>query len=205
MKKIPILVALCLVASFTALAQPAKRQSNNHTHLLKLGVNTFFNTDEFPFSISWEKKVGKNESIQIGFLPRFSSYDNDKTSGVGFNLAYRKYISKNREGINGLFISPIAKVGFLKEEYAYSYYNYGNPPQFIATTYSRNVTQFSAGFVFGHNWVFKSGFSFEASAGMAYYNSANKNTDISYGTSYNNKYRESGILPQVQISFGYAF
>jgi len=202
MKKVQTLIAAFLIISFTSFAQSSNRQSNNHTQILKLGVNTFFDTDEFPFSISWEKKVGKNESLQIGFLPRFRSSDNDKINGVGFNIAYRKYISKNRTGINGLFISPIAKIGFLKDESSYSY---GNPPQVFTSKYSNNIAQFSAGFVFGHNWVFKSGFSFEASGGMAYYNSTNKISNFNAGMQYNNTDKQSGILPQVQISFGYAF
>ena len=205
MKKIQILTAAFLITSFTVFSQSKKHQSNNHTQILKLGVNTFFDTDEFPFSISWEKKVATNQSIQIGFLPRYRSYDGDKTSGVGFNFAYRKYVSKNRQGINGLFISPIAKIGFLKQDNGYSYYNYGTPPQYVVTKYTDNITQFSAGVVFGHNWVYKSGFSFEISGGMAYYNSNNKNTNLNTGVQYNNTYKQSGILPQAQLSFGYAF
>lgn len=200
MKKIQTLTAAFLIISFTSFSQSVNRQSNNHTQIIKLGLNTFFDTDEFPFSISWEKKIGKNESLQIGFLPRFRSSENFKTNGVGFNIAYRKYISKNREGINGLFISPIAKIGILKEE---NVYNNSNPP--ISTKNTTNITQYSAGFVFGHNWVFKSGFSFEASGGVAYYNSTNKFSGTGSGMQYNNTDKESGLLPQLQISFGYAF
>lgn len=202
MKK--ILTALLLLISFTSFSQNAKRQSNNHTQILKLGVNTFFDSDEFPFSISWEKKLATNESIQIGFLPRVRSYDNDKTNGIGINLAYRKYISKNRIGINGLFISPTLKVGYLKNENSYTYY-YGNPPQYLPTKYTDKITQFSTGFVFGHNWVFRSGFSFEASGGMAYFNTTNKNSSINNNIQSNATYKESGIMPHVQLSFGYAF
>jgi hypothetical protein len=202
MKKIQTLLAAFLIISFTAFSQSTKRQSTDHTQIVKLGLNTFFDTDEFPFSISWEKKIGDNQSLQIGFLPRFRSYENDKTNGIGFNVAYRKYVSKNRTGINGLFISPIAKIGFLKEENSYSY---NVPPQVISTKNTTNITQFSAGFVFGQNWVFKSGFSFEASGGIAYYNSTNKYSNLNAGTQLNNTDKEAGLLPQVQISFGYAF
>ena len=205
MNKIKLLTATFLLITFNAFSQSGKHQSSTHTQILKLGINTFFNTDEFPFSISWEKKVAKDESIQIGFLPRFRSYNDDKTSGLGLNFAYRKYISKNRKGINGLFISPIIKIGFLKDENSYSYYNGGNPPSVVSSKYSNNTTQFSGGFVFGHNWVYKSGFSFEVSAGMAYYNNKDESTNINNGTAYNTSYKESGILPQLQLSFGYAF
>ena len=205
MKKNLSLITALLVFTFTAFSQSPKRQSTDHSQILKLGVNTFFSPDEFPFSISWEKKIGTDQSFQIGFLPRVRSYNNEKNSGVGFNVAYRKYISKNRTGINGLFISPIAKIGFLKSENNYTNYYGGNPPQVITVKNNSNITQFSAGFVFGQNWVYKSGFSFEVSAGMAYFNSNEKSSNTNVSTTFNNNYKESGIMPQLQFSIGYAF
>jgi hypothetical protein len=207
MNKITILFTAFFLISITAFSQSGKHQSNDHTQILKLGVNTFFDTDEFPFSISWEKKIATNESFQIGFLPRFSSYDGQKTSGGGINFAYRKYISKNRNGINGLFISPIVKVGYLRERngYTYTYTIIGNPSQLVKVDNNSKRNQYSAGVVFGHNWVYKSGFSFELSGGMAYYKTSNSSDNLSNGTLYNNKYNESGILPQVQLGVGYAF
>jgi hypothetical protein len=208
MKKFLSLNAAILFFTFTAFSQSPKRQSANHSQILKLGVNTHFFPDEFPFSISWEKKIGTNESVQIGFLPRISNSDGDKTSGVGLNLGYRKYISKNRSGINGLFISPVIKVGFLKDKYEYSYTSYtGNPPQPITVTNKRSadITQFSGGFVFGHNWVFKSGFSFEVSGGMAYAYSYDKSINSNNGITNTFIYKESAIMPQALLSFGYAF
>lgn len=208
MNKIKALTAAFLFISITAFPQSTKRQSTNHTQILKLGVNTYFYPDEFPYSISWEKKVGTNESIQIGFLPRVNNSDGDKTSGVGLNFAYRKYISKNRTGINGLFISPTVKFGVLKYKYEYSYYYLtGNPPQQVLYTYhsSNDIKQFSAGFVFGHNWVFKSGFSFEASGGMAYAYSNDKSSMTNYGVTSIKNYNNSAIMPQALLSFGYAF
>ncbi len=207
MNKIQLSFALLFI-SVASFSQSAKRQSVNHTQILKLGVNTYFTPDEFPFSVSWEKKIGTNESIQIGFLPRVNNSGNDKTSGVGINFGYRKYISKNRTGINGLFISPTAKLGFLKDTYEYASYFYtGNPPQPVSYTYKRSndVKQFSAGFVFGHNWVLKSGFSFEVSGGMAYSYSNEKSTRTENGGTYKNTYNNSAIMPQLLLSFGYAF
>jgi hypothetical protein len=204
MKKIQILTATFLITSSIAFSQSIKHQSNNHTQILKLGVNTFFDTDEFPFSISWEKKVATNQSIQIGFLPRFRTYDDDKTSGIGFNFAYRKYISKNRKGINGLFISPIVKLGFLNQDNNFRYYVNGNPSTYVVGKNTDRITQFSGGLVFGHNWVYRSGFSFEVSGGIAYYNSTNKNTNSGNNYPYIN-YNQAGILPQFQFGLGYAF
>lgn len=205
MNKITILTTALFLISITALSQSGKHQSNDHSQIVKLGVNTFFDTDEFPFSISWEKKIAANESFQIGLLPRFSSYDGRKTSGAGINVAYRKYISKHHNGINGLFISPIVKVGYLKERNGYSYTIIGNPGQLVEVYYNSKRSQYSAGAVFGYNWVYKSGFSFELSGGIAYYKTVNTSENVSNGTLYNSKYNEAGILPQLQLGVGYAF
>jgi hypothetical protein len=205
MKIITIFTSLLLLISTPIFSQSGKHQSNDHKQIIKLGVNTFFDTDEFPFSISWERKIAANESFQIGVLPRFSSYDGQKTSGAGINFAYRKYISKNRSGRSGLFISPIVKVGYLKENNGYTYTINGNPSQLVRVDYNSKRNQYSAGVVFGHSWVYKSGFSFELSGGMGYYKTSNSSDELSNGTLYNRKYTESGILPQVQLGLGYAF
>jgi hypothetical protein len=208
MRTLSITVTL-LLFSAALFAQQKKRTAANQSvsHNIKLGVNTFFDTDEFPFYINWEAKVGNSESIQIGILPRISKYNDDNTSGIGVSAAFRKYISKNRSGISGLFISPIIKVGFLNDKSSYSSYNYGsNPPQYYTAVSSSKLRQYNVGFVFGHNWVFKSGFSFEASGGFGYYNTTEKSSSNSLNIgNYNYRYKYSGILPQVQINFGYAF
>lgn len=205
--------ALTLSAQKTTSSITTKRtstKSSDHNNAIKLGVNTFFDTDEFPFNVSWETKVGPSESIQIGMLPRISRYNDDKTSGLGLSVAYRKYISKNRTGIQGLFVSPVVKVGYLSENYSYkSYYYTGNPPQLQFYTNNRQskTSQFNVGVVFGHKWAYRSGFTFEASGGLGYYNTIQKynSTNTGAAPTLNDKYTYSGILPQLQINFGYAF
>lgn len=201
------LIIAALLVTVTSVAQPPKKQSTSHSNIIKLGVNTFFDTDEFPFYINWETKVGNSESIQIGVLPRISKYNDDNTSGIGVSAAFRKYISKNRSGISGLFISPIVKVGFLNDKYSYtSSYYIGTTPTLFTYSSESKISQVGVGFVFGHNWVFRSGFSFEASGGFGYYNTKEKSsTNDSNSGFYTRKYTYSGILPQVQINFGYAF
>jgi hypothetical protein len=213
-----LLLSICLLAAvvFVSAQRTATKRtsskSGNHSNAVKLGVNTFFDTDEFPFNIAWETKVGTNESIQIGMLPRFSKYNEEKTSGIGISIAYRKYISKNRTGIQGLFFSPIVKVGFLQDNYAYRSYNYtGNPPQPQYYIYSRKsrVNQYNIGAVFGHKWAYRSGFTFEVSGGMGYFNTKDSyeinNNGSGTASTFKETYNRSGILPQLQLSFGHAF
>jgi hypothetical protein len=187
-------------------------KSNDHSNALKIGLNTFFDTDEFPFYINWETKVGPSESIQLGILPRFKKYNDEKTSGTGVSASYRRYISKNRSGIQGLFISPVVKAGFLSDDNTYtSYYYTGNPPQPQYYSYSsqRKINQYNIALVFGHKWAYRSGFTFETSGGFGYYHTkehyTSNNTSLGSGSVYTNNYTYSGILPQLQINFGYAF
>lgn len=67
MNKIKALTAAFLFISITAFPQSTKRQSTNHTQILKLGVNTYFYPDEFPYSISWEKK-GRHKRIDTDWF-----------------------------------------------------------------------------------------------------------------------------------------
>ncbi len=214
-----LLLSICLLAAvvFVSAQRTATKRtsskSGNHSNAIKLGVNTFFDTDEFPFNIAWETKVGTNESIQIGVLPRVSRANDDKTIGGGINVAFRKYISKNRTGLQGLFISPIVKASFLNNENYYSneYYT-GNPPvpQFYSYSSRSKINQYNLGLVFGHKWAYRSGFTFEASGGIGYYITqenykSSTTTNTGTGSYTNNSYTYSGIMPQLQLSFGYAF
>jgi hypothetical protein len=207
-----LLVSVMYVSAQRTATKRSSSKSSDHNNAVKLGVNTFFDTDEFPFNVAWETKVGANQSIQIGVLPRFTKFNEEKTSGVGVSLAYRKYISKNRSGIQGLFISPIIKAGFLNANDSYTSYYYNGmsqQPQYYAYSSKRKINQYNVGFVFGHKWAYRSGFTFEASGGIGYYNTKEKYLSTSTGGSTisasGNKYNSSGILPQLQLSFGYAF
>jgi hypothetical protein len=216
MRKLYFLISALLISS-VLLAQSNKnktgtRQITEHSNVIKIGANTFFDTDEFPFYINWETKIGERESLQFGVLPRIQTNNDNRTSGAGFSVAFRKYISKNRGGINGLFVSPVIKAGFLKDNYSYtSYYYTGTPPQPQFYTYQNNrkINQYNIAVVFGHKWAYKSGFSFETSGGFGYYRTTEKvhqsNINNGTGNSGDYTYINSGILPQLQINFGYAF
>ena len=201
---------ICLITALflyiSSFAQSPKKQSVSHSNIVKLGMNTFFDTDEFPFYLNWETKVGKNESVQLGVLPRVTKFNDDNTTGVGVSAAFRKYLSKNHSGISGLFISPVVKAGFLNRSNSYTSYYGGNPPQWYSTSGISKTRQYNVAVVFGQNWVYKSGFSFEVSGGFGYYHTNEKSySSNSSSSAYSYKYKYSGILPQLQINFGYAF
>ncbi len=181
--------------------------NTNHINILKIGTNTFFAGDEFPFNVSWETKVAKRQSLQISLSPRLCKNGYENTSGLALSLAYRKYISKGREGLQGLYFSDIVKYGVLKDKQVYTDYIYtgpSTPPTFVEKTNNFKVNSLNVGFLFGKQWVYKSGFSLDISGGIGFYNNKYKG-DNYYNYYYRRNQTEYGITPNLNISVGYAF
>ncbi|MFN0082950.1 MAG: hypothetical protein ACKVOM_10580 [Ferruginibacter sp.] len=65
-----------------SFAQNGKKMNTTHTNIIKIGTNTFFEGDEFPFNVSWETKVANRQSLQISLSPRLYKDDFQNTSGV---------------------------------------------------------------------------------------------------------------------------
>lgn len=198
-----------LTIFFTSIsfAQNGKKMSTTHTNIVKIGTNTFFEGDEFPFNVSWETKVANRQSLQITLAPRLYKNNYGNTSGLGLGLAYRKYISKGREGLQGLYFSPQVKYGVLKDKQVYSDYistGPNTPPTIIEKTSNFKVNSLNVGILFGKQWVYKSGFSLDISGGIGFYNNkySGDNTNNFY---YRNNENEYGISPTINIGVGYAF
>ena len=196
--------------SYNSFSQGGKKMSTNHKNIIKLGTETYFVGDEFPFNISWETKIGARQSLQFGFLPRSRNYDTDKLNGIGINLAYRNYISKGRTGLQGLYISPSVRYGILNDKYEYTDYIYSPNPSLPPTITKQSVTEkvnsFAVGFTFGNQWVYKSGFTLDIGGGIGYFNNnTSTNRVITNNNYYFNRRDESGITPNLTIKFGYAF
>jgi hypothetical protein len=205
MKHCFTLLIFTLICTF-GFAQNGKKMSTDHKNILKIGTETYFNGDEFPFSISWETKIAARQSLQFGFLPRVLNDDFGKTNGVGLFFGYRKYISKGRTGLQGLYFSPSIKFGYLQDKYTYTSYSYPNPtgpPVYTEFEVKDKITTAALGFTFGKQWVYKSGFALDIAGGLGYF-SNNVNTN-----NYNRyRYRNgatSGISPNLTIKIGYAF
>ena len=189
-----------------SFAQNGKKMNTTHTNILKIGTNTFFEGDEFPFNVSWETKVANRQSLQISLSPRLNKNDYENTRGLALGLAYRKYISKGREGLQGLYFSPTVKYGVLKDNYSYTdviYTGPTTPPTIIERTNNFKVNSLNVGFLFGKQWVYKSGFSLDISGGIGYY--SNKYDGVNNFYLYRNNESEYGISPNLNISVGYAF
>ena len=200
---------LFLSIFFTSIlfAQNGKKMSTTHTNIVKIGTNTFFEGDEFPFNISWETKVASRKSLQISLSPRLNKNENQNTRGLAFSLAYRKYISKGREGLQGLYFSPMIKYGVLKDRLRSTDYLYTGPttpPIITEKTNNYKAKSLNVAFLFGKQWVDKSGFSLDISGGIGYYN--NKyDGDNANNYYYRTNQSEYGITPNLNLSGGYAF
>ena len=200
---------LFLSIFFTSIlfAQNGKKMSTTHTNIVKIGTNTFFEGDEFPFNISWETKVASRQSLQISLSPRLNKNYNQNTSGLALSLAYRKYISKGREGLQGLYFSPMIKYGVLKDRLRSTDYLYTGPttpPIITEKTNNYKAKSLNVAFLFGKQWVYKSGFSLDISGGIGYYN--NKyDGDNANNYYYRTNQSEYGITPNLNLSVGYAF
>ena len=200
---------LFLSIFFTSIlfAQNGKKMSTTHTNIIKIGTNTFFEGDEFPFNVSWETKVANRQSLQISLSPRLNKNDDQNTKGLALSLAYRKYISKGREGLQGLYFSPMIKYGVLKDRLRSTDYLYTGPttpPIITEKTNNYKAKSLNVGFLFGKQWVYKSGFSLDISGGIGYYNNKYEG-DNNFSFHYRNNQTEYGITPNLNISVGYAF
>ncbi len=201
--KITLITILCTVA-ISSVAQHGKRMQYDQKGLLKLGVNTYFVGDEFPLSISYEKKIAARESIELGVLPRLRKDAYENISGVGFNLAYRKYISKGRTGLQGLYIMPNIRYGSLSTKDSIGEYtNSTTPPYYIYKPRTITTTNVAIGINFGHQWVYKSGLTIDISGGIGFFRNNSKGTNLGYSGRFLGK--EYGITPQLSIKIGYAF
>ena len=131
--------------------------------------------------------------MQFDILPVIYKNNYSSESGLNLGLSYRKYISKNKEGIHGLYFSPLIS------------YNYSN---YKSNNNNSKDNTISLAFLFGNQWVYKSGFSLDINGGIGYYTNKSSNTYSSpypgyTPTSYsNNNY---GITPNLNIKIGYAF
>ena len=181
-----------------AFAQKGGFSTANTKQNIKFGLNTNF-YDSYPFSLAWEFKVANRQSLQIDLLPIFFKNDYSSEKGLSLGLSYRKYISKNKEGLQGLYFSPFVNYKFSNSKDSYSSSN---------TIYKDNTL--NLGVLFGKQWVYKSGFSLDINGGIGYY-IGNSSTVFSGANPYpgynpsNYNRNNYGITPNLNIKVGYAF
>jgi hypothetical protein len=189
------LFAILFLAFFAVNIATAQKKSFNPADTknnLKIGLNTSFNDDRFGFAVAWEFKVAKRQSLQIELMPIFLKTNYDKTNGLGVALSYRNYLSKNKEGLQGIYFSPAVKFSRLSESYG--------------TNNTTTTNHFNAAILFGKQWVFKSGFSLDINGGFGFYRYNGYRYRYYYGGYPTiNDDINYGISPNLNIKVGYAF
>ncbi len=174
---------------FSLSAQGQKNGLTNHRNIIKLNLNTDFDDDfGVPLMFSWETKTNKNQSLQVGLAPRYYKENNYKRSGIGVNGEYRFYISRNKSGIAGVYAGPFLSYNTYKVTDTYN------------NNYSYRSDDFRGGFLFGHQWVYLSGFTLDLNLGLGFVSSSSNNNN-------NNNFFDdrSGLLGRFNVGIGYAF
>ena len=194
MKLSAIFLFSCLMVG-TAFAQKNSFSPANTKNNLKIGLNTSFVGDRFGFAVGWEFKVANKQSLQVELLPIFLKTNYEQVNGFGVALSYRKYISKNKEGLQGIYFSPAIKISSLKESYGYN--SSSNIPD--------KTNHLNVAFLFGRQWVYKSGFSLDINGGLGYYRFNENGRNTYPSTRPVLDIINYGLSPNLNIKVGYAF
>ncbi len=192
-QKIIFLAILLFAVSITVTAQ-RKNAMTDHKNVIKINFNTDLGDGGIP--LAWELRTKPRQSLQLGVAFTYYTDGDYKKSGIGFNPEYRFYLSKNKTGIAGIYAGPSVSVNFLKvRDYFYS-----NGGTTDLVTY--NTSLFSIGGVFGHQWVWTSGFALDLNIGLGFRTSNISNRPSQYG-SYQDDFE--GFVPKLGVAIGYAF
>ncbi len=186
--------ALLFTACATVTAQ-RKNAMTDHNNVIKINFNTDLSDGGIP--LAWELKTKPRQSLQLGLSFTYYTDGDYKKSGIGFNPEYRFYLSKNKPGISGIYAGPTIGINFLKvRDY---YYNSINGTSDLVTF---NTTLFNIGGVFGHQWVWSSGFALDLNIGLGLRTSSISNRPGQY-----NYYQDDfeGFIPRLGVAIGYAF
>lgn len=190
-KKLTLLVlTLCTLSAYAQ-----KKGLTDHRNIVKINLNTDFDDEDgFPFMFSWETKTTRRQSLHLGLAPRYFKDDFYKRSGIGVNAEYRFYISKTKTGISGVYAGPFA-----------TFNTYKTTETFNNQTYTFKGNDFRGGFIFGHQWVYLSGFSLDLNLGIGFVGSSER-TDDRIQPSFPRYYdRREGLLGRFNVGIGYAF
>lgn len=186
------LVFLCSFMLNIVFAQKSNFSPANTKHNIKFGLNTDFDGDPFVLGVAWEFKVAKRNSIQLELFPKSYKDNYSQRNGLAASFSIRRYLDKNKEGIQGIYISEVLKFGRFDENYFSTYSS------------KRKYTNSSMSVLFGKQWIFKSGFSLDVNGGFGFYNKKIDKVYVNYPV-YNNKDINYGILPTFNLKIGYAF
>ncbi len=164
----------------------------------------------FSFEFAYERAINNSISLQLAgrFLPiKISANDGDGESSFSFNSYQltpeaRFYLAK-RETLEGFFIAPHFKYGFLRTK---SDVTSDNDLRGEATFKGTTV---GAGLTLGWQWIMGKGFSIDTQFGWGYSHRTFKDAEVVYEDG--SREIETApleltlMLPRIGFSLGYAF
>jgi hypothetical protein len=157
MKKI---VASALAATALLLGSTAASAQN---HALKVNLlSPLVKTGSF----FYEHKLNDASSLQLGGLVTYWGLGDTKISGFAITPEYRRYLSNDKQALEGFYVAPFAR-----------YQNLGLSLQTSTddgTTAKATVHTIGGGVVVGHQWVFRRRITLDTFFGPSYNSNVTK-------------------------------
>lgn len=180
MKKVLGLFVVVLCLSLTVQAQDGKQS------VIKINpLGAFFGAAQ----LSYEHALGEHSSFLVSPSLGFFKSGDFKYNTYGLGAEYRFYLSNGRTAPAGFYVSP--GLG----------YSFGTAKEsFDGETDKTNVSGLTGKAVFGHQWIWSSGFSLDLNGGIQYFGLKFKDNDT-----FGSATAFSGILPALGFGIGYAF
>ncbi|PWJ38465.1 DUF3575 domain-containing protein [Sediminitomix flava] len=131
------------------------------------------------YNLTYERQIGETASSVL-LSGEYLNWSTLGITGTSVGIEYRFHFSKNRTSPAGMYLSPVLSVGSLTE-----------------TSSDNSVAFTRIGAVFGHQWIYDSGFVLDLYGGYGSYSFDESSFDE--GTSI------SATGPILGIALGYAF
>jgi Protein of unknown function (DUF3575) len=183
MKKLALSLAAMTICAF-AFAQKDNGGSEPQNVVKINPIGFIFGSG----SIAYERALSAKSSILVA--PTFGafSFGGFKYTSFGLGAEYRFYLSNTKNAPTGLYAAPGVSftTGKIKED------GFSTEAKF---------TSIGAKGVFGHQWIWNSGFTLDLNGGISYQSFTYKDTENSVFSGL----KASGILPNIGIAVGYAF
>ena len=133
---------------------------------------------------SYERVINEKSSFSIGMNFFFRTADDLKTTGIGITPEYRFYVSKTKDAPRWVYLAPFVR-----------YQNISSKD--TNTDVKTSASIFSLGGIFGHQWIWDSGFSLDLFVGPSFFFSDADDDDFNINV--------SGTGARFGVAVGYGF
>lgn len=135
------------------------------------------------FNVSYERAINEKGAFEVG--ANYFNWKNLDLSGMGGEVAYRFYFSKNNDAPEGIYGAPFVNVNSMKYKYTNS----------SLVDKDDSAIGFGGGVKGGYQWIFDSGLALDLFFGYGY-------TSVKFDEA---NYDYSGGVPRLGVALGYNF